>query len=126
MPKTVTFGPDKTFDLQVSAIDTFMGEKLANPIVYNGEATQYLSKDEAIAAGEWPDNLDVFTLKSVNSRMLASAKSAAYQGATKAEKAKYDTSPAKARKDFIDSVLKSPQINGDVNKANALADSMGF
>ena len=129
--REVTFGPDASADLKVTPIETFMGKSI-DPISYSGSAKQYDTKEEAIAAGEWPDSADAFVLKGVNARLLASAKSAAYQAATKSLKDAYEKSPEKARKDFIESALKSPKFANiaDVNARNQavsdFADSMGF
>lgn len=100
------------------------GKPIMFPIAYSGTVEQYENVAEAKAGEDWLNDNDI--LRVVNAKKLAAAKSAEYQKATKSLKEAYDKSPAKARKDFIDSALKSPQVSGDIAKAEAMADQFGF
>jgi hypothetical protein len=106
------------------------GKAINLPITFNGSADQYENLTEARASEDWPGDSEI--LKFVNSRKLAAAKSSVYQSVTKAVKAAYDKSPAKARKDFVDSALNSPKFKGIADatermaQVNAFANSMGF
>ena len=89
-------------------------------IEYSPEYDEFETREEAGDA--WPNNATILDWLNQKNKTASVAKS--YQAAAAPFKAEYDGSPAKLRKDFVDSAVAGGKVSRE--DAEKLADSLGF
>lgn len=108
--KTVTFE---------GSVAEYQGQPVTPAITYSGSAEVFENLAEAKNSDSWPNDSDI--LKFVNNKVLTAAKASKYQEVTKDLKAAWEASPAKLRKDFIESAIAAGMTK---EQAEGIAASM--
>ena len=123
MAKTVREDKPRSFtEYQGKNVASFKCSEGATKVEYTPEYVQYDTSSEAREAGKWPNDDTILSM--LNQRIKTAGVASAYQAAVAPYKAEFDNSPAKLRKDFIDSALAGGKVTQE--QAEALADSLGF
>ena len=109
---------------KTGTIDNFRKMALPKPLEYVYKFEKFENKDAAVAANEWPDNVDKSVLDSLNRQKEATAKSVAYQAQLKGLNEAYQDTNEYKRAQFIEGALAGKMA---LEQATQIADSVpGF
>lgn len=111
----------KTETVEGREVREYQGQPVSPAIVYSAEFEAFENVAELRNAGAFPNDKEI--LDTVNNKLRTAAIASAYQKATADLKKAYENSPAKARKDFVETAMRAPM---DREAAEKLADTLGF